>query len=111
LRVVRKKEKAGIGRRHSGEIEMQPLDRTANRDSASPERLGERRSADIISLDDWRRRHGRPVSRWRWIRPTRLSIVPEREYKVPIEAWLMALIVFSAIAGAIFALMALGYLP
>jgi hypothetical protein len=30
---------------------------------------------------------------------------------VPVEAWLMALIVVSAIAGAIFALMGLGYLP
>ena len=89
---------------------MQPLDRTDNRDIAPLEQPAERRSADIISLDDWRRKRGRPVSRWRWIRPTHL-LVPEREYKVPIEAWLMALIVFSAIAGAIFALMALGYLP
>jgi hypothetical protein len=40
-----------------------------------------------------------------------LPTEPLRRRAVPIEAWLMALIGFSAAAGAVFALMGLGYLP
>ena len=90
---------------------MQPLDRTKSRDCALPEPTAEPYSAEIIRLDDWRRSRGQPVSRWRRSRPSESPTPPAREYAVPIEAWLMALIVFSAIAGAIFALMGLGYLP
>jgi hypothetical protein len=34
-----------------------------------------------------------------------------RRHPVPVEAWLIALIVVSAIAGAVLALMGMGYLP
>jgi hypothetical protein len=90
---------------------MQPLDRLHSSDSPQPAEDTRLRSAEIVSLEEWRRRHRRPLSRWRResLAPTLLA--PPRRHKVPIEAWLMTLIVFSAIAGAIFALMALGYLP
>ncbi len=105
---------------------MQPLDRRRSRESDSPERAGKagtRPSAEIIWLDEWRRRHRRQGFRWR--RPPPKSapfaplqqddppspITPSRRSAVPMEAWLMMLVVFSAFAGAVFALMGLGYLP
>lgn len=97
---------------------MQPLDRPQARDSDFPGSPGERPSAEIIWLDDWRRRHRpRPAFRWRRAQPLPLGEArprgapPATRRRVPIEAWLMALIVFSAMAGAMFALMGLGYLP
>jgi hypothetical protein len=39
------------------------------------------------------------------------GVRPLRRHPIPIEAWLMGLIVLSAIAGAIFALMGVGDLP
>jgi hypothetical protein len=90
---------------------MQPLDRPKSRESASPRVVDPPRTAEIISLAEWRQRHRRPGFRWRRGSPMPLPIEPARRRTVPIEAWLMALIVFSAAAGAVFALMGLGYLP
>jgi hypothetical protein len=90
---------------------MQPLNRPQSRDSASPRQGDPRPCAEIISLADWRQRHRRPGFRWRGAPPMQLPTEPLRRRAVPIEAWLMALIVFSAAAGAVFALMGLGYLP
>ena len=90
---------------------MQPLDRMKSRDGALPNRAGELPSAEIVWLEDWRRRTRRPsVSARRRPRPPEPS-ARARRHLVPIEVWLILLIVFSAIAGAIFALMGLGYLP
>jgi hypothetical protein len=90
---------------------MQPLDRIHSRDSLEPAPEGEPRSAEIVSLDEWRRRQGRPVSRRRRPLIVRMPAARPRRSKVPIEAWLLALIFVSALAGAVFALMGLGYLP
>ena len=95
---------------------MQPLDRKKVRESDMPERLETGPTAEIISLDEWRRRHRRKPSLWRRSPQAPLEAVPARPLsaprrKVPVEVWLMALIVVSAIAGAMFALMGLGYLP
>jgi len=43
--------------------------------------------------------------------PRRYHNAAPRGHAVPIEAWLMALILVSAVAGAVFALMGTGYLP
>jgi hypothetical protein len=90
---------------------MQPLDRIESRNNSQPVHETELISAEIVSLDEWRRRHRRPISRWRRAPVPPPLPAPARPRKVPVEAWLMALIVVSAIAGAIFALMGLGYLP
>jgi hypothetical protein len=90
---------------------MQPLDRPQSRDSAPPRQADPRRTAEIISLAEWRRRHRRPAFRWRREPPAPHTAASPQRRAVPIEAWLLALIVFSAVAGAVFALMGMGYLP
>jgi hypothetical protein len=96
---------------------MQPLDRRNARESERPERIETRPTAEIISLDEWRRQHRRKAFAWgRSAKVPSSQPVPAwdsvgRRRRVPVEVWLMALIVVSAIAGAMFALMGLGYLP
>jgi hypothetical protein len=90
---------------------MQPLDRMKSRDSALPDRTGDLPSAEIVWLEDWRRRSRRPSVPARQRPRSPAPSVRARRRVVPIEVWLMLLIVFSAIAGAIFALMGLGQLP
>lgn len=96
---------------------MQPLDRIDSRESDSPRRAGTLRSAEIIRLDEWRQKHKRQPSRW-WRNPPASTPAPPGPNEAPlvgrkvsIEACLIMLVVVSALAGAVFALMGLGYLP
>jgi hypothetical protein len=95
---------------------MQPSKRTKSLPGNSDRRAGKRHSAEIISLEEWRVRRHRQGFRWRPVRPVPVLHPRLREYEprrrhVPVEAWLMILILVSATAGAVFALMGLGYLP
>jgi hypothetical protein len=97
---------------------MQPVDRVDFNEAEPSHRAEERRSAEIVRLDAWRRRRRPAGTFWRRVPtnstgrppPSRQDVTPAGR-RIPIEAWLLALIVFSAVAGAIFALMGLGYLP
>lgn len=77
--------------------------------AADAGRAVERRGpAEVVSLDEWRRRH-RPQPR----RRRRRVVVPAprpcaRAPRVPVEFWLIMLILVSAFAGALFALMCYG---
>jgi hypothetical protein len=102
---------------------MQPSDRTKIRAGDLSRRAGKRRSAEIVWLEEWRVRRQQQTSRWRRAPrpmpmpmpmpqlPRRYHNAAPRGHAVPIEAWLMALILVSAVAGAVFALMGTGYLP
>ncbi|HEY7806259.1 MAG TPA: hypothetical protein VIC34_03580 [Croceibacterium sp.] len=90
---------------------MQPLDRLKSRDSALPNRADDLPSAEIVWLEDWRRRNRQPGVPTRQRPRSRAPSARGPRHLVPIEVWLILLIVFSAIAGAIFALMGLGHLP
>lgn len=74
-------------------------------------RKSEGHSAEIVRLDEWRRERAMKTP---LRRPARLVIVPQplpRRHRISIDLLLIALVVASAAAGAIFALMYSGQFP
>lgn len=78
----------------------------------SPDHSGARPSAQIIWLDEWRRkRRPRAIVRPRRLfDPPRLA-PPPGQARIPIEVWLIMLIVLGAISGAVLVLMYYGAIP
>jgi hypothetical protein len=89
---------------------MRPLDHTKGRADDRHNHVGKRRTAEVISLDEWRlRRQPQAIQRRRRIVLPPPHPPPRARRHIPVEVLLIMLVIIGAVAGAMFAWMSLGY--
>ena len=89
---------------------MNPSTPAEHRTSGRREPAAEAHTADVIFLDDWRRpRRGQASSAP--VRPAVAEAPRTERKKIPVDVLLLALILVSAIGGAMLALMYVGRIP